>query len=77
MFAFKPPENGTSINSARNSVSRSLYNTWMVNVYSNIYVLPLSTPVESAIAAVQEQSSTLRRHKEILANTISILYIFH
>ena len=45
-------------------------------MYANIYLFSLSTQVDSVTAAVQEQPSTVHRHKEILANTISMLYIF-
>ena len=49
---------------------------WTVNVYANIYLFSLSTQVDSAIAVVQEDSSTVRLDKEILANAIPMMYIF-
>ena len=63
-----------SVNHAHNFVSHSLYTIWTINVYTNIYLFSLSTQIDSAAAAVQEQSSTVHQHKEILANTISMLY---
>ena len=42
----------------------------------NIYLFSLSTQVDSAIAVVQEDSSTVRLDKEILANAIPMMYIF-